>query len=130
MATLDAPDVATDRQIDTALRKVDDLADRWAKYGDDRGKRMHPLEAIQLMHDGAILGGGHIPMPDDIAAFDACFSAAPDRDRAVITVWYEQAGSAKQKAKRLGISRSQIYVELKVTLSHFRGWVRAKGIDI
>jgi hypothetical protein len=116
--------------LDADLESVDNLAQRWS-CGERPPHSMHPLERIQLLHDGAVLGGsGPIPTPDDLLKFDACFIQSSMRDRSIITVWYTTGGSAEQKAKRLGISRATLYVEWKRTLSYFRGWLRAHGIDI
>lgn len=117
------------RRLDDQLQGVNSLAIRWAR-GERTSVPLHPLEAIRLLHDGAVLGGGPIPTPDDIMAFDRCFNEGSPRDRAIIRVWYQSGGSAAQKASRLGISRAAIYTEWKSTLSYFRGWLRAHGIDI
>jgi hypothetical protein len=115
--------------LDPELEDVDKLAGRWACGERDRGS-MHPLEAIRLLHDGAILGGGHIPTPEDVLKFDECYVQSSTKDRSLISVWYQTGGSSEQKAKRLGISRATLYVEWKRTLSYFRGWLRAHGLDI
>lgn len=115
--------------LDSELEPVDRLAGRWAS-GDRPTGSLHPLEAIRLLHDGAVLGGGHIPTPDDVLKFDECYMQSSVRDRSLITVWYTTGGSSEQKAKRLGISRATLYVEWKRTLSYFRGWLSAHGIDI
>jgi hypothetical protein len=116
-------------KIDPRLEAVDRLAIRWAS-GERPTQALHPLEAIRLLHDGATLGGGPIPTPDDIMKFDECFMASPQRHRALITVWYRSSGSAKQKAAKLGVSRASLYIEWGHTLSYFRGWLRGAGIDI
>lgn len=115
--------------LDDELLPVNSLAVRWASGERPHGS-LHPLEAIRLLHDGAVLGGGSIPTPDDLLKFDECFMQSSPRDRSVISVWYKTGGSSDQKARRLGISRATLYVEWKRTLSYFRGWLRAHGIDI
>jgi hypothetical protein len=116
-------------KLDPVLENVDRLASRWAA-AERTSTPLHPLEAIRLLHDGAVLGGGPIPTADDILAFDRCLHQAPDRDKAVINLWYTTSGSAEQKAKRIGISRAQFYTEWGRTLSYFRGWLRAHAIDV
>jgi hypothetical protein len=116
-------------KLDQQLVKVDGLAARWA-CGERPAGTLHPLEAIRLLHDGAVLGGGPIPTSEDLLKFDECYVQSSQQDRAVISVWYKTGGSADQKAKRLGISRATLYVEWKRTLSYFRGWLRAHAIDI
>ena len=115
--------------LDPALESIDRLATRWAA-GERQNGSLHPLEAIRLLHDGAVLGGGAIPTPEDIMKFDECYMRSPKREQAVVSVWYKSGGSAEQKAKRLGISRATLYVEWKRTLSYFRGWLKANGLDI
>jgi hypothetical protein len=116
--------------LDPELEDVDKLAGRWASGDRSSGATLHPLEAIRLLHDGAVLGGGQIPTPEDVLKFDECYMQSSSKDRSLIAVWYQTGGSSEQKARRLGISRSTLYVEWKRTLSYFRGWLRAHGIDI
>lgn len=115
--------------LDPELEDVDKLAGRWAS-GERPSGSLHPLEAIRMLHDGAVLGGGQIPTPEDVLKFDECYVQSSPKDRSVIAVWYQTGGSSEQKAKRLGISRATLYVEWKRTLSYFRGWLRAHGVDI
>lgn len=116
-------------KLDPRLESVNRLAVRWSA-GERPGGSLHPLEAIRLLHDGAVLGGGPIATPEDIMKFDECFIGSCSQDRAIIRVWYMSGGSADQKARRLGISRATLYTEWGRTLSYFRGWLRAHGIDI
>ena len=115
-------------RLDPQLAPIDRLASRWA-CGDREHGSLHPLEAIRLLHDGAVLGGGPIPSSIDLLKFDECFIASAPRDQAIIVVWYRSGGSSEQKAKRLGISRASLYIEWGRTLCYFRGWLRAHGID-
>jgi hypothetical protein len=115
--------------LDARLIGVDRLATRWAK--DEQGTRkLHPLEAIRLLHDGAVLGGGPIPTPADIIKFDDCHRQSPPHDRAVIHIWYRTHAVAQVKADRLGVSRASLYIEWKNSLAYYRGWLRANGLDI
>jgi hypothetical protein len=116
-------------KLDPQLYPVDALANRWSSGERHKGS-LHPLEAIRLLHDGAVLGGGAIPTPEDIMKFDQCFTESTPHDRSIISVWYKSGGSVQQKASRLGISRANLYIEWGRTLSYFRGWLRAHGLDI
>lgn len=121
--------IARATALDPRLEPTDRLAIRWAA-GERPGGALHPLEAIRLLHDGAVLGGGVIPTPHDIMKFDQCFVESGPQDRAIISTWYKSGGSAEQKARRLGISRATFYTEWGRALSYFRGWLRAHGLDI
>jgi hypothetical protein len=116
-------------KLDPRLENVDRLAMRWAA-GEREHRSLHPLEAIRLLHDGAVLGGGPIPTPDDLVLFDRCLNMCSARERLVIQVWYCTWATAEQKAKQLGVSRATLYNEWKSTLSYFRGWLRGHGLDI
>lgn len=129
MAVQEAQRLDRTSKLDPQLETVNRLAVRWASGERSVGATLHPLEAIRLLHDGAILGGGPIPTPDDIMKFDECFMQSSGQDKAVINVWYCTGGSAEQKAARLGIGRASLYIEWGRTLSYFRGWLRAHGID-
>jgi hypothetical protein len=116
-------------RLDAELRGVDELATRYYRGQISKGA-LHPLEAMRLMHDGAVLGGKTPLMPDDELAFDQIYATAPKRERATMDCWYRQGGSAKQKAQRLRISRASLYLLWKTALSYFRGRLHAKGIDV
>ena len=116
-------------RLEDGLQSVDSLADRYYRRQHSGGS-LHPLEAMRLMHDGAVLGGTSAPMPDDELAFDQVRATAPTRERATMDCWYSTGGSAQQKAKRLGISRASLYLLWKTALSYFRGRLHAKGIAV
>jgi hypothetical protein len=117
-------------QIDPELAGTDGLADRWSKFRDE-AKGLHPLEAIRLMHDGAVLGG-YSGMPDDVAAFDEIYShpETPKVTRAFILMWYTDPAPVYVKANRLGVSRSTLYADLKGHLQYMRGRLHAKNIMV
>jgi hypothetical protein len=125
--------ISNARGADTRLEDVDALARRWARgegaRGGPSGSR-HPLETIQLLHDGAVLGGIGAGVPEDIRIFDDCFHHAGDHHQAIIRIWYGNHWAVETKAKRLGISRASLYREWGRTLSHFHGWLRAHGLEI
>jgi hypothetical protein len=116
-------------KLDPHLRGVDELASRYYQrlY---QPKPLHPLEAMRLMHDGAVLGGVPTPMAEDELAFDRIRASAAERDRATLDCWYGHSGSSAQKAKRLGISRTTLYLLWKTALSYFRGHLHGRGFDI
>jgi len=116
-------------QMDSRLKATDALADRWARSRYEGGT-LHPLAAIQLLHDGAVLGGGCGQMSDDVLAFDQVYAKAPRHEKAVIHVWYCLGGSAAQKAKRLGIGRTTLYLEWKVALQYMKTELRLRHIDV
>jgi hypothetical protein len=116
-------------RLDTELRGIDSLAERY--YRTQRsGGSIHPLEAMRLMHDGAVLGGATSSMADDELAFDKVRATAPLRERMTMDCWYTSGGSAAQKAKRLSVSRATLYLRWKAALGYFRGRLQEKGIHV
>ena len=114
---------------DPELKRTDALAYRWSRITYDRPK-MHSLEVIRLMKDGAVLGGNLGVMGDDVLAFDQCYAVAPIKYKTFVSVWYKGDGSSLQKAKRLGMSRTSLYLEWKKTLCFFHGALLTRGLDI
>lgn len=116
----------------TALSAVDHLARRWASGEGASGERggMHPLETIRLLHDGAVLGAGPVGVPADIALFDECYRQADGYQQGVISIWYGNNWTVDIKAARLGVSRATLYRVWSDTLSSFRGWLKAHGLEI
>jgi len=116
-------------RLDSELRGVDGLAERYYR-GQFRSGPLHPLEAMRLMHDGAVLGSSPQSMSDAELAFDQIRATAPDRERLTMDCWYSTGGSAAQKAKRLSISRATLYLHWKTALGYFRGRLHEKGLAI
>lgn len=116
-------------RIDSDLKAVNDLAERYYR-GQRGGGTLHPLEAMRLMHDGAVLGGTAPTMADDELAFDQVRATAPKRERLTLDCWYSTGGSAAQKAKRLSVSRATLYLHWKTALTYFRGRLHAKGVAV
>ncbi len=104
------------------LERVDRLLDRWGSY-DRHGepKPLHPLEAIRMLHDGAVLGGGSGQEPEWIEVVDSIVIAAPRDVNALLKVWYATGTPVSVKAQRLGISRAAIYVHWKGALRYVQG---------
>ncbi len=115
-------------QLASELQKTDQLADRWAKSDRPTGS-LHPLEAIRLMHDGAVLGGFG-GLPADVATFDEVYCTSPVEVKAFVSMWYKDAAPVYLKANRLNVSRATLYNELKGHLNYLRGRLHAKGIDV
>lgn len=116
-------------RLDRELRGVDDLATRYYR-AQFSGGPLHPLEAMRLMHDGAVLGGNSSMLADDEVAFDQVRATAPKRERLTLDCWYTTGGSAAQKAKRLSISRATLYLHWRSALGYFRGRLHEKGIKV
>ena len=128
---IDTPERSRTPTLDPDLKKIDKVAERWAKDQRGGGAKLHPLELMRLLHDGAVLGGfAGDDWADDLIAFDKAFVQAPMGTKRVIQTWYQSGGSSEQKARRLGISRAQIYVDWKNALRYFRGWLLACGFDV
>lgn len=111
------------------LAPIDSLADRWSRIDRVTGS-LHPLEAIRLLHDGAVLGGGDAPLPHDIELFDQVYCAAPIVERKFIDVWYKERSPVTAKANRLGISRTSIYTKWREVLQYYRGQLHARGLRV
>lgn len=120
---------ARNTRLDVELRAVNNLAERYYR-GQTGGGPLHPLEAMRLMRDGAVLGSTSAPMPEDELAFDQVRATAPQRERLTLDCWYSTGGSAAQKAKRLSISRATLYLHWKTALGYFRGRLHEKGIRL
>lgn len=117
-------------RLDVELHGIDQLASRYYRAQFDGG-RLHPLEAIRLLHDGAVLGrGAEVSMRDDELAFDQVRATAPQREKLTLDCWYTTGGSAAQKAKRLNVSRATLYLHWKAALGYFRGRLHEKGLKV
>jgi len=116
-------------KLDAELQGVNSLAERYYRNVREAAK-LHPLELMRLLHDGAVLGGVLGEMPDDQVAFDQVRATAPKRERGVMDDWYTSGGSSAQKAKHRGICRATIYLHWKSALGYFRGRLHEKGIKL
>lgn len=117
-------------RLDPDLIKTDALLDIWARDGRvGDGGGIHPLEVMRLLHEGQILGET-LSNDEVMIIMDQNFMRSPPRVKSFFTVWYKQGGSSDQKAKRLGMSRASLYIELKLNLAFFRGGLRASGLDV
>lgn len=119
-------------KIDPDLETTDRLCDIWSRDGNylpADGQGMHPLEVMRLLNEGEVLGG---KLSDDevMIVLDQSIIRAPARYKSTITVWYRHRGPAEVKAKRLGVSRSALYVEWRVALTYLRATLRAKGLAV
>ena len=116
-------------ELDQEIKPIDNLAVRYYQFSHDRAP-MHPLERLRLLHDGAVLGGAPLDMPNDLLAFDQIFARAPQFTKAVMDVWYKSPAPANVKASRLHISRAALYMHWKSSLWYFRGGLHARGLTI
>lgn len=115
--------------LEEAVHFVDSLLERFFK-ATSRRRAMHPLEAIRLMHDGAVLGGGSSVFPEDLALVDRVIAEAYIDTRAFLDIWYRDSSSVQQKADRLGISRTDIYKVWKQHLGYLAGALRTHGAHL
>lgn len=115
--------------LEEAVHFVDSLLERFFK-ATYRGRALHPLEAIRLMHDGAVLGGGSSAFPEDLALVDRVIADAYIDTRAFLDIWYRDSSSVQQKADRLGISRTDIYKVWKQHLGYLAGALRTRGAHL
>lgn len=125
---------ATERyapRLDDSLIGTDALLRRWAQdeiVGQRSG--LHPLEAIRLLHDGAVLGGSDAPIPAEIGILDEIIRTGPADTRAFVDVWYRDRAPVYLKAQRLGIARSTIYEKHKQHLQYIRGRLHGRGVKV
>jgi hypothetical protein len=117
--------------LDPELQPVNQLLDAWARDArEGQGGGMHPLERLRLLHDGAVLGGERLSNDEILILVDRVYLDSPPRTKALIDAWYKSNSPVQTKAYRLGISRTTIYRHWNITLSYFRGALRARGLMI
>lgn len=116
--------------LDTDLIGVDKLGKRWGKFGLQPGT-LHPLEAIRKLREGAVLGGGSRDIPQDIAAWIDCHSAADRQISHLLTVWYCTHWTSRQVvADRIGCSRATVYNRRTNALWYMKAALKAKGFSL
>jgi hypothetical protein len=118
-------------KLDVSLIETDNLLRRWAageRLGGGGG--LHPLEAIRLLHDGAVLGGSDAPAAEEIMILDEIISTGPVETKAFIKTWYCNSSPVYLKAQRLGISRTVIYTKHKEHLQYVRGRLHGRGVKV
>jgi len=123
----DESQVATAGKLAPELVGIHCLAKRWAKDVEFNIKSRHALERIQLMHDGAVLGGYHENFPPDQWAFQEVFQTADFKTQAIINLYYRDDAPVRVKAERLQVPRTKFYEAWKMALAYMRGGVSAKG---
>lgn len=116
--------------LDPDLQPTDRLLDVWARDDRQGGGGPHPLVTLALLHDGEVLGGAPLSPDDVMIVVDKAYLSSPPRVQAFLRVWYKSPDAAPTKARRLGISRSALYVEWKATLWFMRGSLRARGLHV
>lgn len=118
-------------KLDVSLIETDNLLKRWAageRLGGGGG--LHPLEAIRLLHDGAVLGGSDAPESEEIFILDEIITTGPVDTKAFVNVWYRNGSPVYLKAQRLGIARSTIYTKHKEHLQYIRGRLHGRGVRV
>jgi hypothetical protein len=131
MTTTATSEVRYAPKLDVSLIETDNLLKRWAageRVG--AGGGLHPLEAIRLLHDGAVLGGSDAPVAEEIMILDEIISTGPKDTRAFLQVWYQNSSPVYLKARRLGISRTLIYTKHKEHLQYIRGRLHGRGVNV
>lgn len=120
--------------LDDRLIPVDALGRRWASWGRAARSTLHPLDAIRLMHDGAVLGGGPKGMPDDVRLWDECLESdhLASEHAALLIAWYSRGTSTPTRviADRVGISRATIYRHWHKALEAMRESLNKRGLRI
>lgn len=121
--------------LDDDLIQVDALGKRWAGWGNDKGSPLHPLEAMRLLHDGAVLGGGPTGMPSDVKAWDICLEEAKadkaEEKAALLRIWYSRQGVSTQAlADKLRVSRRSLYENWKQGLWYMKGALKVHGVKL
>lgn len=131
MSTTAASESRYAPKLDVSLIETDNLLKRWAageRMGGGGG--LHPLEAIRLLHDGAVLGGSDAPTSEEIMILDEIISTGPKETKAFLDVWYRNGSPVYLKAQRLGISRTVIYTKHKEQLQYIRGRLHGRGVSV
>jgi hypothetical protein len=118
-------------KLDISLIETDNLLKRWAAGERLSGeRRRHPLEAIRLLRDGAVLGGSDAPVAEEIMILDEIISTGPKDTKAFLEVWYGDSSPVSLKAQRLGISRTVVYTKHKEHLQYIRGRLHGRGVKV
>lgn len=117
---------ATRPTLAQALHHVNALLERFYRCMRRSGQRLHPLETIRLMHDGAVMGG-YDALPDDLVVLDRVISEAYIDTQLFLDAWYGNEDPVYLKAERLSLSRSAIYELWKQHLGYIAGALRARG---
>jgi hypothetical protein len=119
------PEAMKKKLLDPVLQPIDEIAIRY--YNAQReAQKLHPLERMRLLKDGAVLGGGTNEYPDDLAAFDKAHAKADRRTQLVMDTWYKSGDPAYLKAARIGVSRSGLYTLWRSALWYFKGQLEKK----
>jgi hypothetical protein len=118
--------------LEDALIPVDALGMRWAAWGREKGSTLHPLEAMRMLHDGAVLGGGPTTMPEDIKAWDAVIESdlLEWAHAELLKTWYTRAVPVHVLADRLRISKPTLYKNFGIALACMRTALRTRGMRL
>jgi hypothetical protein len=119
--------------LEDKLIPVDALGIRWAAWGRDGKQPLHPLEAMRMLHDGAVLGGGPTGMPSDVRAWDECLESdlLEQEHAALLKTWYMRGGTPVQVlADRMRMSRPTLYKIRSIALFSMLTALKSKGIRL
>lgn len=132
LMSIEEDDVDYSTSIENCLIATDHLLHKWGRGdGADRGPGIHPLKKIQLMHDGAIFGGGPIPPPREIEVCERIVLTSPQETQAFLKLWYRDTVTPVYvKADRLRISRAKIYTEWSKHVGYIRGRLHGHGVKV
>jgi hypothetical protein len=125
------PKVTVDAyRVDDVLKPIDVLCEQWKEQAFDWPPTgATPIYRGMKQREGAALPGGPPVMTDAVQMLDRVLASSP-REHMFIVVWYVHGGSISQKGHRLGISRSQMYIEHKATLGYLRGRLHSQGLNV
>ncbi len=112
------------------LRATDKLCDQWAR------ERRVPNESLKctlynmaLVKEGVVLDGPH-EMSDNSLLVDRIYLSSPPKEQSILVVWYGDSAPVPIKAKKLGISRAQLYIVWKEVLWYVRGRLHGFGVSV
>ena len=112
------------------LRATDKMCDRWAKERRDIEASIKcTLHNMALRKEGVVLEGP-FEMSDASCYIDRIYLTSPAREKSLLVVWYTDSAPVVIKARKLGISRAQIYIEWKQLLAYVRGRLHGVGLDV
>lgn len=117
--------------LDESLKGIDALCERWAiQTKDYYGGSASSIWKIMREREGAGMSGGGLIISADVLCLESVLVDAEDRYLLMVKVWYGSTSSVDQKAKRLGMSRTELYGQWRRTLEYLRGRLHAIGVNV
>lgn len=119
-------------QLDPTLEGVNALCERWAEETWEYYSTgaVNPIYRLIREAEGAPLPSGLQGISNDTLALDQILATCEDRYRLLVVRWYRYDDSVDQKARKLGLSRAQLYQEWRRVLEYLRGRLHAMGINV